>query len=130
MNKPADRSEIKEAVLIVGGRLSYLNKIARSKQVKGMADHLLKVEKAWLLSQIGLIVDCDDDVMDEQKWSSCSWLLLQEFVKLRQEQEQENPDTDPLLLPLPVISYWRCRQIMTRADFLEELDRKNIIAID
>lgn len=29
------------------------------------AKHLLKVEKAWLLSQIGLIEDCDDDVMDE-----------------------------------------------------------------
>uniref|UniRef100_A0A0W0F152 AAA protein C-terminal winged helix domain-containing protein n=1 Tax=Moniliophthora roreri TaxID=221103 RepID=A0A0W0F152_MONRR len=130
MNKPADPLEITEAVSIVGGRLSYLNKIARSKQVMEMADHLLKVEKAWLLSQIGLIVDCDDDVMDEQKWSSCSWLLLQEFVRLRQEQERENPDTDPLKLPLPAIPYWRCRQIMTRADFLEELDRKNIIAID
>ena len=30
-----------------------------------MARHMLSVEKAWLLSQIGLIPDCDDDVMDE-----------------------------------------------------------------
>lgn len=30
-----------------------------------MADHLLNVEKANLLSRIGLIEDCDDDVMDE-----------------------------------------------------------------
>lgn len=25
----------------------------------------------------------------QQKWSSCSWLLLREFVKKRQEQEAE-----------------------------------------
>ena len=30
-----------------------------------MARHLMTVEKGWLLSQIGLIQDCDDDVMDE-----------------------------------------------------------------
>lgn len=30
-----------------------------------MAGHMLHVEKGWLLSQIGLIPDHDDDVMDE-----------------------------------------------------------------
>ena len=56
-----------------------------------MAEHLLSVEKAWLLSQIGtlviftfrfrlahfgglgLIVDCDDDVMDEVRPQSDGW---------------------------------------------------------
>ncbi|KAK7026715.1 hypothetical protein VNI00_015488 [Paramarasmius palmivorus] len=118
-HKIEDPSEIEEAVSIVGGRLSYLNKIARSKNVKEMADRLLRQEQAWLLSQIGLIVDCDDDVMDEQKWSSCSWLLLQGFVKLRQEQEKECPEADHSALPLPVIPYQKCRQIMTRTDFLK-----------
>ncbi|KAJ8076602.1 hypothetical protein PM082_001025 [Marasmius tenuissimus] len=125
--------EIKDAVSIVGGRLSYLNILARAKNINKAAQRLLRVEKAWLLSQIGLITDCDDDVMDEQKWSSCSWLLLQEFVKMRLQQEKEHLESgnDNLQeLPLPVIPYWQCRQIMTRADFLEELDRKNIIAID
>ncbi|KAK0454662.1 hypothetical protein EV421DRAFT_433248 [Armillaria borealis] len=130
---------VQDAVSIVGGRLSYLNKISKSKDMLDMAKQLLSIEKAWLLSQIGLITDCDDDVMDEQKWSSCSWLLLQEFVKLRQEQERELEESrkagtsnmqSTAELPLPVIPYWKCRQIMTRADFLEDLDRKNIIAID
>jgi len=31
-----------------------LNKISKSKDMRGMADHLLDVEKAWLLSQIGM----------------------------------------------------------------------------
>jgi hypothetical protein len=30
-----------------------------------MARHMLVVEKGWLLGRIGLIQDCDDDVMDE-----------------------------------------------------------------
>ncbi|KAJ7818182.1 hypothetical protein B0H14DRAFT_3089561 [Mycena olivaceomarginata] len=136
--KNVSQSAIQEAIGMVGGRLSYLNKVARAKDMIEMASQLLSVEKAWLCSQIGLIPDLDDDVMDEQKWSSCSWLLLQEFVKLRKEQERVRDeaiaagklDANDLDLPLPTIPYWRCRQIMTRPDFLEDLDRANIIAID
>jgi hypothetical protein len=64
--------------------------------MRSAAKDKLEQEKQWLLSKIGLIPDMDDgqfmtfpfyqniadtlfaDVMDEQKWSSCSWLLLQE----------------------------------------------------
>lgn len=135
--KSCNGSLIEKAVEVVGGRLSYINKVAKSRDMVRMANEMLEVESAWLLSQIGLITDCDDDVMDEQKWSSCSWLLLQEFVRLRHEQEKERADKiargerpDNTHLQLPSIPYAQCRQIMTRADFLEDLDRKNIIAID
>lgn len=47
------RDDLKESMSLVGGRLSYLNKIARSKDMVSMARHLLEVEKGWLLSQIG-----------------------------------------------------------------------------
>ncbi|KAJ7244139.1 hypothetical protein B0H12DRAFT_1203639 [Mycena haematopus] len=106
---------IAEAIGMVGGRLSYLNKVARAKDTLEMASQLLS-----------------------QKWSSCSWLLLREFVRLRKEQERVRDeaiaagqlDQNDTELPLPTIPYWRCRQIMTRPDFLEDLDRANIIAID
>jgi len=129
----------KDALSIVGGRLTYLSRISKADDMVAHAQHMLDVEKAWLLSQIGLIPDCDDDVMDEQKWSSCSWLLLREFVKKRQEDERQREELiasgelspDNLeALPLPKIPYYQCRQIMTRPDFLEDLDRANIIAID
>lgn len=120
-----------------GGRLAYINKAARSEHPLKAAEHILETEKAWLLSQIGLIPDCDDDVMDEQKWSSCSWLLMREFAKLYVEQLEEHRkavdageisiDTE---IPLPSIPYWKCRQIMTRPDYLEALDHANIISID
>src|SRR5579872_1002580 len=56
---------IREAVSIVGGRLSYLNRVSKAQDMLEMANHLKTVEKGWLLSRIGLIQDCDDDVMDE-----------------------------------------------------------------
>ncbi|KAJ2922672.1 hypothetical protein H1R20_g14415, partial [Candolleomyces eurysporus] len=127
----ASPEEIRSIVDVVGGRLSYLNRAARSKDMEAMAKHMLDVEKGWILSRIGLIPDCDDD----QKWSSCSWLLLKEFVKMRRAQEKERDEAiasgelkpeDVGDLPLPAISWYKCRQIMTRADFMEDLDRANI----
>jgi hypothetical protein len=61
----ASHDDFREAISIVGGRLSYLNKVARARDMLDMANHMKDVEKGWLLSQIGLISDCDDDVMDE-----------------------------------------------------------------
>lgn len=58
-------AEVKEAISLVGGRLSYLSRVSKATDMMAMAQHLLRVEKGWLLSQIGLIEDCDDDVMDE-----------------------------------------------------------------
>ena len=56
---------VREAVSIVGGRLSYLSRVSKARDMLEMANHLKTVEKGWLLSRIGLIRDCDDDVMDE-----------------------------------------------------------------
>ena len=58
---------IREAVSIVGGRLSYLSRVSKARDMLGMANHLKTVEKGWLLSRIGLIGDYDDDVVDEAR---------------------------------------------------------------
>ncbi|KAI6029429.1 hypothetical protein BKA83DRAFT_680392 [Pisolithus microcarpus] len=131
-NKPhADQSTIDQTVTLVGGRLSYLGHMAQMEDMLRGARDLVDWQREWLLSQIGLIPDCDDDVMDEQKWSTCSWLLLREFVRLHKEHQKECQAAglpwDPT--ELPSIPYGRCRQIMTRTDFIEELDRSNIISI-
>lgn len=63
-----DSPRVLERVLsITGGRLSSLSHVARSNvnEMEQTAERMLRGEKAWLLSQIGLIPDCDDDVMDE-----------------------------------------------------------------
>ncbi|KAG8742639.1 hypothetical protein FRC12_015319, partial [Ceratobasidium sp. 428] len=124
-----------QAAEVAGGRLSYLSRLARSRDIIHHSERLKHSEKAWLLTHIGLIRDFDDDCMDEQKWSSSSWLLLREFVRRRIVQEEafrKDLGTDSLVksLPMPSIPYHECRQIMTRADFLDGLDRLNIISTD
>ncbi|KAF8484096.1 hypothetical protein JB92DRAFT_2762690, partial [Gautieria morchelliformis] len=136
---PVSDETMKYILSYTGGRMAYLNRVARAQDPISTVENLSRNETGWLLSQIGLIPDCDDDVMDEQKWSSCSWLLMREFVKLAVEQEEEHkraiaageiPADAIEEPPLPVIPYWKCRQIMTRPDFLEGLDHANIISID
>lgn len=56
---------VREAISIVGGRLAYLSRVSKARDMLEMANYLKTVERGWLLSRIGLIVDCDDDVMDE-----------------------------------------------------------------
>ena len=48
-----------------GGRLAYLSKLARSRDIMHQAAKLRHGEKAWLLTHIGLIPDFDDDAQDE-----------------------------------------------------------------
>ena len=59
-----------QTISILGGRLAYLNRVSRAHDMVEMARHLLAVEKGWLLGRIGLIQDCDDDVMDEVRLAS------------------------------------------------------------
>ncbi|KIJ51319.1 hypothetical protein M422DRAFT_65324 [Sphaerobolus stellatus SS14] len=136
---PVSEEVIHEIMKYTGGRLAHLSKAARQADPIEGAKIALKNETGWLLGEIGLIPDCDDDVMDEQKWSSCSWLLMREFAKLHLEQEEEKQKAleageitaeDAAELVLPAIPYYKCRQIMTRPDFLEALDHANIINID
>jgi hypothetical protein len=59
-----------QAISLLGGRLAYLNRVSRARDMVEMAHHMLTVEKGWLLGRIGLIQDCDDDVMDEVRFAS------------------------------------------------------------
>ena len=59
-----------QAVSLLGGRLSYLNRVSRARDMTELARQMLAVEKGWLLGRIGLIQDCDDDVMDEVRFAN------------------------------------------------------------
>lgn len=68
---------------LTGGRLAILNDVARRQDMLRAAQRLISDEKHWILSFTGIIEDHDDDVMDEQKWSTCSWLLVRPVHPLR-----------------------------------------------
>ena len=56
---------VREAVSIVGGRLSHLSMVSNAPDMLEMANRLKTIEKGWLLSRIGLIQRCDGDGLDE-----------------------------------------------------------------
>ena len=57
--------KLRHIVRMIGGRLSFLSRVARAPNMEESAKVIVKHEKAWLQSQIGLIPDHDDDVMDD-----------------------------------------------------------------
>ncbi|KAG8739061.1 hypothetical protein FRC10_006218 [Ceratobasidium sp. 414] len=112
---------IAQTAEVAGGRLAYLSRLARSRDIVQHSERLKHGEKAWLLTNIGLIEDCDDDVMDEEE----------AFEKeMEAHPEKMNPNSPVESLPMPSIPYHECRQIMTRTDFIDGLDHLNIISID
>jgi hypothetical protein len=59
----------------VGGRLSFLNRVAKSHDMLTTCERIKDIEKKWFLNQCWIMgTEMDDDVMDQQKWavSSCS----------------------------------------------------------
>lgn len=156
----------------LGGRVALLNTMARRSNLLKATEQLVEDDLQWLLSKTGIIEDHDDDVMDEQKWSTCSWLLFVELAKrhaaLEEGQdthdysdspaEQEGVDldnddgdvgsaqssahhlVDPSLdqekdvrgedVPNPHLTWGEARQVMTRPDYLTQLDQMNIIQVN
>lgn len=54
----------------VGGRLSFLNRVAKSNDMLKTCDEIKEVEKTYFLNQCWILgEEMDDDVMDQQKWA-------------------------------------------------------------
>jgi hypothetical protein len=67
------RSLLEEIYDRVGGRLTFLNRVAKSRNMLETCDHILDVEKKWFLNQCWILgSEMDDDVMDQQKWAVSS----------------------------------------------------------
>lgn len=159
---PAESMKVWE---MIGGRMSYLGKVAKHEDVLNAAEDMVEEEREWLHHRLGLIPDHDDDVMDEQKVSSCSFLLFQAFAKLAEEADARKEfvplaedqatlsllsDAAPAELQAvdldkqleedlvnvltedmdPKVSYREAREIMTRPDYILDLDHHNIINVD
>lgn len=54
----------------VGGRLSFLNRVAKSPDIVKTCNEICLAEKTWFLNKCWILgMEMDDDVMDEQKYS-------------------------------------------------------------
>ncbi|CAK7239050.1 MAG: hypothetical protein STHCBS139747_000471 [Sporothrix thermara] len=137
----------------VGGRLTFLNRVARSRNMELTCRRIMEAEKAWFLGQCWILgSDMDDDVMDQQKWAAAAMVLAQalidkeaeEWESKKQEAAEESEaakkqdpktalarlDEAPQRTWLPSFSLHEAQQIQTRADFIREMDRRNLFTID
>jgi hypothetical protein len=60
----------------VGGRLTFLNRVAKSKDMLKTCDAIIDTERRWFLNQCWILgMEMDDDVMDQQKYAVRPLLL-------------------------------------------------------
>ncbi|KAI9731063.1 MAG: hypothetical protein M1818_007920 [Claussenomyces sp. TS43310] len=111
----------------VGGRLTFLNRAAKSRDMLKTCDDLMEVEKRWFLNQCWILgADMDDDVMDQQKYASAAMVLAQALVHAESNQSVYDQDKGHIL---PEIPLHKAREIMTRADFIRDYDHINLFTI-
>jgi hypothetical protein len=54
----------------VGGRLTFLNRVAKSKDMLNTCDQIIDIERRWFLNQCWILgAEMDDDVMGQQKYA-------------------------------------------------------------
>ncbi|KAI0891922.1 hypothetical protein F4806DRAFT_481142 [Annulohypoxylon nitens] len=124
----ADVSILEAVYDRVGGRLSFLNRVAKSHNMIATCDRIKESEKTWFLNQCWILgTEMDDDVMDQQKWASAAMVLALALVDKEEEMEQTyDPDKGHVL---PWYRMHKAQEIMTRADFIRDFDRLNFFTI-
>ncbi|CAK7269025.1 hypothetical protein SEPCBS119000_003358 [Sporothrix epigloea] len=122
----------------VGGRLTFLNRVARSADMQRTCQRIMEAEKAWFLGQCWVLgADMDDDVMDQQKWAAAAMVLAQALVDKEVEEQASKREEagrqdgeEAHRTWLPSFALHEAQQIQTRADLIREMDRRNLFTID
>ncbi|KAF2637321.1 hypothetical protein P280DRAFT_472471 [Massarina eburnea CBS 473.64] len=123
-------SVLEEVYDKIGGRLTFLNRVAKSQNMVKKCDEICKMEKTWFLNNCGILgAEMDDDVMDQQKYASTAMVLALALYKksLQMETSIYNARSGHVLPELPLHA---ARYIMTRADFIRQHHNLSIFAID
>lgn len=113
----------------VGGRLSYLNRVAKSLDMLQVCEEICQAEKTWFLNKCWILgEEMDDDVMDQQKYASAAMVLAKALVDQEKALGSSYHEEHGHLLPQ--IPLHQAREIMTRADFIKDYDHINVFTID
>lgn len=114
----------------VGGRLTFLSRVAKSDDMLKTCDEIKQVEKTYFLNQCWILgEEMDDDVMDQQKWAAAAMSLAQALVD-RESEADAIMSYDPVVgHKLPSFPMHKAQEIQTRADFVRQLDRMNLFTI-
>lgn len=69
-NERTSNSVLEEVYDKIGGRLTFLNRVAKSEDMLAKCDHICQMEKIWFLNNCAILgEEMDDDVMDQQKYA-------------------------------------------------------------
>jgi hypothetical protein len=112
----------------VGGRLIFLNQVAKSANMLDTCAHINRREKSWFLNNCWILGDTmDDDVEEQQKYCAAAIVLARALVLREKHHESEDGSEQ---FKLPEIPLHEARQIITRADFVHPFDHINVVHID
>ncbi|WYZ43277.1 hypothetical protein EsH8_VI_000976 [Colletotrichum jinshuiense] len=126
-NERLSMTKLEEVYDLVGGRLSFLNRVAKSRDMIATCKSICQVEKTWFLNQCWILgAEMDDDVMDQQKWAAGAMVLAQALVDKEEDMELYDEENGHVLPSFPM---HKAQQIMTRADFIRDMDRLNLFSI-
>lgn len=83
-NEKPQESILQEVYDKIGGRLTFLNRVAKSQDMIEKCDVICKMEKIWFLNNCAILgAEMDDDVMDQQKYAVCSLADKLKYVLIR-----------------------------------------------
>ncbi|KOS17724.1 hypothetical protein ESCO_002754 [Escovopsis weberi] len=122
------KEELDEVYDRVGGRLSFLNRVAKSRNMLATCEKIKDIEKKWFLNQCWILgSEMDDDVMDQQKWAAASMVLALALVDKEEEMAKTYDPIEGHLLPS--FPFHVAQELMTRCDFIRDLDSMNLFSI-
>ncbi|KAI0202428.1 hypothetical protein F4808DRAFT_75422 [Astrocystis sublimbata] len=111
----------------VGGRLSFLSRVAKSDDMVRACDAICEREKRWLLSHYWILgEDLDPGGETQQDLSSAAMLLAKTLV----DKEREMREAGVYNGQLPQIPIHEAQQIMTNAAWIKEHEHNNIFTIN
>jgi energy-coupling factor transporter ATP-binding protein EcfA2 len=129
MHESLTDKQIDDVYQQVGGRLSFLNRVAKSKDMMATCEKIKETEKRWFLNQCWILgSDMDDDVMNQQKWAAAAMVLAKALVDKGVDPDCTTYDPEVGHL-LPSFHFHEAQELMTRCDFIRELDSQNLFSI-
>jgi len=124
-NEDVPQTILDQVFAKVGGRLIFLNQVAKSRDMLDTCKQINRREKSWFLNNCWILGDSmDDDVEEQQKFCAAAIVLARALVLCETEASATEQFT------LPEIPLHEARQIITRADFIHPFDHINVIHID
>ncbi|PWY92470.1 hypothetical protein BO70DRAFT_376141 [Aspergillus heteromorphus CBS 117.55] len=130
-NEELSHEKLETVYNLVGGRLSYLNRVAKALDYMKLCENICTAEKTWFLNKCWILgPEMDDDVMDQQKYARQSAAMVLAKALVERKKEMKRTYDAELGHILPEIPLHEARQIMTRADFIQDYDHENIFTID